>query len=364
MEKCVKLLLLLSLTIALFLVGCSEDDDDNGPNGSEGPNYKVTAVFDIPVVKNGDSLFVEVERLIASADSPEDALIILDSIELLLVEYDSYEDIATFATDSLTIAPDESYSFSFTCGDDSAYTDIITPPATQVHILSPRMEAGDTTLPTFSEGSPVPVNWEYEGDVPPNVKICFAAVKVPDIIDYCVILDGEETSYIIEGDSTDGFGGHGWPPPTIFVAPVSNVIVEDAGVDLNVEVDGWGDITFINLLDVDTTGTYTTPAITVTGGPGSTTISWDPPIGAMMLTVYRNSENHGQDHTGQIWLLTAVDPLDGFVPPVSYGVIPEGAYGSDVEEEIIEGEEYSVLISWLFEPGIGNSAIQSWSTSK
>ncbi len=347
--------------MGLFIAGCSDDDDNGtGPNPYEGANYRITADLDISDSRDGDSIFVEVERLNPDVDPSDEAVIIINSVTLGLSDYNPYDNIATYGTDDITIESDGTYSFSFSCDDDSAGGDFTAPPLTRVTILSPTMGEGDTIYPAFAEGAPIPISWEYDGDNPRLVTVMICAVQIPIWLDYEVDISGDETSYTIPAGTTNGLGGTGWPMPMIYVVPTDSVIIGTDDVDINIRVDGIGDIAIITLLDTDTTGGYTTPTITVSGEPGSKVFSWDPPIGTMGLAVYRNTDNHGQDHTGMIWNVGAYDPFDGFISPVSYGVTPSGAWGADPDEEIIAGEDYTVMVTWLFEEGIGATGFCSW----
>lgn len=347
------------LVMGLFIAGCS-DDDGTGPEPYEGANYKITADFEVSDSRDPDSIFVEVERLNADVDPADEATVVIDSVTLGLSDYDPYTDIATYGTDDITIESSGTYSFSFSCDEDSAGGDFTAPPSTRAIITSPRIGEGDTTYPAFAEGAPIPITWEYDGDTPRLVTVILSAFQYPNLLEFEVDLPGDETFYTVPAGTTNGFGGEGWPMPMIYVLPKDSVIIATDDVEINIGVDGIGDISIITLLDTDTTGGYTTPTITVTGDPGSKVISWDPPIGSMGLAVYRNTENHGQGYTGMIWNVGANDPFDGFTPPVSYGVLPSDAWGSDPDEAIIAGEEYTVMVTWLFEEGVGATGFCSW----
>ncbi len=352
----------LLLVIPLLFVACSDDDDDDN-NNYEGPNYQVAVSYEMAGdMKDSDSLLVEVIRRNPDADSPDEAEIIVDGHTLLLAEYDEMDSTAYFSSSEVAFAADEEYEMSFVCGDDSATTLFSTPPPVVVTITSPVMMPGDTTLPTFIEGSPIGVTWEYEGDEPPYVSFFFTGVNVPLLREYAVSVPGNVTTHTIPGDTTMGLGGHGWPMPTIVVCPQDVATYDTDELEIDISVTGMPDMAFVNILESDTSSTEPDPVVTVGGEALMPVFSWDQPRGAMGLAVYRNSENHGQDHTGMIWNCQSNDPTVGFSCPVTFGVFPEETWGSEPTEDIIAGEEYTVMITFWISEGYGIQVFESWST--
>ncbi len=169
-------------------------------------------------------------------------------------------------------------------------------------------------------------------------------------------------THTIPGDTTMGLGGHGWPMPVIFVCPQNVATYDSDELEIDISVTGMPDIAFVRILESDSTSTEPDPEITIGGETTLPVFTWDQPRGAMSLSVYRNSENHGQDHTGMIWNCQSYDPTVGFSSGVTYGVFPDDTWGSEPTEDIIAGEEYSVMITFWISEGYGITVVESWST--
>ncbi len=358
MIKSQRWLFVIAMAVVLSIAGCS---DDNGTDPDyEGNNYEINANFETGTTRDPDSLYVEVHRLNPDADSPDEASIIIGGVVFELISYDPATDIAIYATGDLNLNPSGDYSFSFACGADSSGGNFVVPPPIDISLTSPVVAAGDTTYPVFTENNPIPVSWRCDGGEPPYVELYFNAVNMPIVVDYRVNLPGDQTSYTIPDTISDGAGGGTFPPATIVVKVKQMVNLTESNIEANIEIYGDFDISMITLLEVDPGGDHTTPVISNIGTPTNPIFTWTPAYPASGFTVYRNTSNNGQAYTGAIWGAFTDGTTEGIYPSVVYGTAPEATYSAPPEENIISGDEYSIMVTYIFEDETGAVAFFSW----